>query len=86
MCIYIYTYNELMVACIAGEDHAIDFCCARPSSGNTYADVEAAYDYLVAQGIPPKRHPPPVESQVEVLHSSYMVISPNLLINHHFPL
>jgi len=27
----------------------------RPSSGNTYADVEAAYDYLVAKGIPPNR-------------------------------
>ena len=30
---------------------------ARPSSGNTYADVEAAYDYLVAKGIPPNRCP-----------------------------
>jgi len=27
----------------------------RPSSGNTYADVEAAYDYLVANGVPPNR-------------------------------
>lgn len=27
----------------------------RASSGNTYADVEAAYDYLVSKGIEPKR-------------------------------
>ena len=28
----------------------------RPSSGNSYADVEAAYEYLVEKrGLPPKR-------------------------------
>ncbi|CAJ1353006.1 unnamed protein product, partial [Effrenium voratum] len=27
----------------------------RPSSANTYADVEAAYEYLVSVGVPPKR-------------------------------
>jgi len=27
----------------------------RPSSGNTYADMEAAYEFLLSQGIPPQR-------------------------------
>eukprot|EP00440_Ansanella_granifera_P028567 gb/GFBE01031037.1/.p1 GENE.gb/GFBE01031037.1/~~gb/GFBE01031037.1/.p1 ORF type:complete len:433 (+),score=62.79 gb/GFBE01031037.1/:1-1299(+) len=27
----------------------------KPSSGNTYADLEAAYDFLIAQGVSPKR-------------------------------
>jgi len=27
----------------------------KPSSGNTYADLEAAYDYVTSQGIPPNR-------------------------------
>jgi hypothetical protein len=47
----------------------------RPSSGNTYADVEAAYDYLVAKGIPPNRCPLYlVASYVEVLNMVYICL------------